>query len=62
MPLTFTAVGEHFVDDQTGSRWNLLGQAVDGQLAGKRLEPVVHGTHFWFAWAVFKPFTTVYAG
>ncbi len=60
MPLTFTAVDEHFVDDQTGSRWNLLGHAVDGPLAGARLEPVVHGTHFWFAWAVFKPHTTVY--
>lgn len=62
MRLTFSAVDEYFVDDETGSRWNLLGQAVDGQLAGKRLEPVVHGTHFWFAWAVFKPFTIVYDG
>ena len=59
-PLTFTAADEHFVDDQTGTRWNLLGHAVDGPLAGARLEPVVHGTHFWFAWAVFKPHTTVY--
>ena len=58
--LAFTAVGETFVDDQTGSQWNLLGQAVDGPLAGERLEPVVHGTHFWFAWAVFKPYTSVY--
>ena len=61
-PLTFTAVEETFVDNETGSRWNLLGQAVDGPLAGERLEPVVHGTHFWFAWAVFKPHTTVYGG
>ncbi len=62
MPLTFTAVDEYFVDEETGSRWTLLGLAVDGMLAGKRLEPVVHGTHFWFAWAVFKPYTTVYGG
>ena len=60
--LTFTAAGETFVDDQTGSQWNLLGQAVDGPLAGAKLTPVVHGTHFWFAWAVFKPFTSVYGG
>lgn len=62
MPLTFSAVDEYFVDNETGSRWTLLGLAVDGPLAGKKLEPVVHGTHFWFAWAVFKPFTTVYGG
>ena len=61
-PLTFTAVEETFVDNETGSRWNLLGQAIDGPLAGERLTPVVHGTHFWFAWAVFKPHTTVYGG
>ena len=60
--LTFTAAGETFVDDQTGSQWNLLGQAVDGPLAGAKLTPVVHGTHFWFAWAVFKPYTSVYGG
>ncbi|NIR43478.1 MAG: DUF3179 domain-containing protein, partial [Gemmatimonadetes bacterium] len=23
------------------------------------LEPVPHGNHFWFAWAVFKPETRV---
>jgi hypothetical protein len=28
--------------------------------AGSRLEPVVHGNHFWFAWAVFQPDTRVY--
>lgn len=60
--LTFTAAGERFVDDQTDSEWNLLGQATSGLLAGETLEPVVHGTHFWFAWAVFKPYTTVYGG
>ena len=60
--LTFTAVGDAFVDDETGSLWNLLGQAVEGPLKGAALEPVVHGTHFWFAWAVFKPHTTVYGG
>ena len=50
------------VDDQTGSVWDILGNAVEGALAGQSLTPVVHGNHFWFAWAVFKPETIVYQG
>lgn len=50
-----------FTDDRTGSTWNLLGQAVDGELAGARLRPVVHTNEFWFAWAAFHPNAEVYA-
>ncbi len=50
---TFTRVGERFVDDVTGTSWNLLGEAVDGPLSGTRLVPVVHVDTFWFAWATF---------
>ncbi|MBI2885888.1 MAG: DUF3179 domain-containing protein [Chloroflexi bacterium] len=49
-----------FIDQETGTSWNLLGQGVRGPLAGKELVPVVHGTHFWFAWAIFRPQTLVY--
>jgi hypothetical protein len=49
-----------FKDTATGSTWNLFGEAVDGPLKGATLEPVPHGNHFWFAWAVFKPGTNVY--
>lgn len=45
---------EVFVDDQTGSRWNILGLAIDGPLAGKRLATVVHRNEFWFAWQAFN--------
>jgi hypothetical protein len=48
------------VDSETGSRWNILGRAVSGPLAGRRLDPIVHGDDFWFAWAAFKPATRVY--
>ena len=58
--LTFRAEGDGFVDAETGSRWALLGRATAGPLAGRRLEPLTHGTHFWFAWAVFKPNTRIY--
>ncbi len=47
------------VDVGTGSTWNVLGLAVDGPLAGSQLEQVVSGSHFWFAWSVFKPETRV---
>ena len=47
------------IDVGTESTWNVLGQAVEGPLAGSQLEPVVSGSHFWFAWSVFKPETRV---
>jgi hypothetical protein len=46
-----------FVDQQTASVWNVLGHAIDGPLAGARLEPVGHLDTFWFAWAAFHPET-----
>jgi hypothetical protein len=60
--LTFTWHDEAFVDAETGSRWTFLGEAIEGPLVGKRLTPVTHGNHFWFAWAAFKPATRIYAG
>ena len=53
--LTFTATDGGFVDDQTGSTWNLLGQATDGPLSGSNLDRIEHLDTFWFAWAAFQP-------
>jgi hypothetical protein len=58
-PLRFRWGPDGFVDAETGSRWSVLGRATAGPLAGRQLEPVVHGTHFWFAWAAFQPATRV---
>lgn len=59
--LTFSAApGGGFVDDQTGSEWNLNGTATAGPLAGAQLDPVIHGNEFWFAWAAFNPDAPVY--
>ena len=60
--LMFRAGDSGFVDDQTGSTWNVLGQAVAGPLAGQTLTPIVHGNHFWFAWAAFAPDAEIYRG
>ncbi len=58
--LTFTIEGSKIVDNETGSEWNVLGQAVSGKLNGKQLTPVVAINHFWFSWAAFKPETRIY--
>ncbi|MBS1966580.1 MAG: DUF3179 domain-containing protein [Chloroflexi bacterium SZAS-1] len=58
--LTFTLDGERIVDQETGSEWNVLGQAVAGKLNGKQLAPIVAVNHFWFSWAAFRPETRVY--
>jgi hypothetical protein len=47
-------------DIETGSTWSVTGRSTAGPLAGTQLEPVVHGNHFWFAWAAFVPETTVW--
>lgn len=48
-----------FVDDATGSRWNLLGEAVEGELAGATLAAVPRDDTFWFVWFAFRPETRV---
>jgi hypothetical protein len=58
--LTFRNQNGRIVDNETDSTWNLLGQAVDGELAGQQLTPVVGVNHFWFSWAAFKPETRIY--
>ena len=60
--LTFRAKGDQFTDNETGSVWNIVGQAIDGPLRGSELTPIVHGDHFWFAWGAFKPNTKIYRG
>ncbi len=58
--LTFTPADDgQFVDDQTGSTWNVLGQAVSGELEGTRLEALPHVDTFWFAWSTFQPDTAL---
>lgn len=47
-------------DEQTGSIWNLFGEAIEGELAGTELTQLVAAPHYWFAWAAFHPETNVY--
>jgi len=58
--LRFTVQDGQITDEETGSQWDILGQAISGDYAGKQLEPVIAINHFWFSWAAFRPDTRVY--
>jgi hypothetical protein len=52
--------GAPFLDKETGSRWDVAGRAVAGELQGWTLE-WLDGTQVkWFAWAAEYPQTTLY--
>ncbi len=60
MTLTFTFKDQHFVDDQTGSQWNIFGHAIHGKLKGAQLQRVDIGSHFAFASLAFRPNAKIY--
>jgi hypothetical protein len=47
--LSFRFDGEAFIDNETGSTWDFLGNALSGPLQGERLEEVVANNYLWFA-------------
>ena len=50
-------------DRETESWWQqLAGQAIVGELSGKKLSSLAHTNSFWFAVAAFKPDTKIYQG
>ena len=57
--LRFDTHQDGFVDDATGSVWDVTGRARSGPLAGTLLEAVPHDNTLWFAWAAFRPETEV---
>lgn len=57
--LVDTDTGGRFVDERSGSTFDLRGRALDGPLAGQQLEAVPHDDTFWFVWVAFKPDTEV---
>jgi hypothetical protein len=59
--LTFALDDGKIVDDQTGSQWNVLGQAIAGELIGSQLDEIIAFNHFWFSWAVFMPETRIFS-
>lgn len=58
--MTFKAQRDGFVDEQTGSTWNLLGAAIAGPLVGKRLSRFRKSFHSrspgWYSTQVLRLF------
>ncbi len=59
--LTFRSERGVFTDEQTGSTWSITGEALDGPLAGSRLNVFPHVNSFWSCWSAFRPATAVHA-
>jgi len=60
--LTFRVEAGSFVDNETGTTWSVIGDAVEGPLAGSVLEPITFVRTFWFSWAAFRPDTALIEG
>ena len=59
---TFSPQEGHFVEDNTGTRWNTVtGEAASGKEEGTRLERLPAVNIYWFAWARYYPKTTIYS-
>lgn len=59
--LTFLWQEGRVIDAETGSTWNIFGEATDGALKGAVLPALNATSCFWFAWAEYYPNTTIYA-
>lgn len=58
--LTLVVQDGRFVDQETGSTWDLAGRAIAGPLQGEQLPPVPARTSYWFAIIAAEPDITVY--
>ncbi|MGH2455639.1 MAG: DUF3179 domain-containing protein, partial [Candidatus Limnocylindria bacterium] len=60
--LSFELRGSTLVDRNTGSSWNMLGEATAGALAGESLRPLQVDTPYWFGFAAFGQGYRVWPG
>ncbi len=60
--LTFeSAANDKLRDLETGTLWSSFeGEAIEGALAGEKLDRVKSSIVFWFAWKDFNPDTAIY--
>lgn len=58
--LEFEYSDGNIIDIQTKSKWNFDGEAIEGQLKGKKLQREVYNPGFWFEWVAFHPDTLLY--
>ena len=58
--LHFEAYDDNFKDKETNSLWNFAGECFEGKYKGEKLESVVYGLDFAFAWLAFHPESIIY--
>ena len=58
--LTFRYDEGRIFDIETGSEWNIFGEAIAGELHGAELYDYECFSHFWFAWSSAFPNTLLY--
>ena len=51
-----------FVDDETGSVWDIEGNAVEGSLKGEKMDRAISFIAYWFAWSAFNRDTELWEG
>ena len=51
--------GGRLRDLSTGSVWSFAGEAIEGPLAGKRLQKIYSLPEYWFDWKTYHPDTTL---
>ena len=52
--------GFHLIDKETGDRWSIDGQALEGDLDGQSLHFVVSYITEWYGWSAYHPSTDIY--
>ncbi len=57
--LTFEIRDGKLIDKETKSVWDYNGNAVSGNLKGKKLEAPFHTQAFWYSWSSFYPETII---
>jgi len=58
--LSFKKTENHFIDNKTGSKWNIVGQCISGPLKGEKLKIIKHNHHFAFVTLSFYPDVEIY--
>lgn len=51
-----------FVDKETGSVWDIKGNAIEGSLSGERMDRARSYIAYWFAWSAFNRDTELWEG
>ena len=59
--LTFKYENGYFFDNETNSKWDITGKAIEGTYTGTQLDKIKAGDYFAFAWFAFMPDTKVYS-